>query len=148
MIPPGGIGRAACSGIGRAPLDWPPMGPRDRPRPLPDGAACTACGATVPTGHIRVLARRDDVAFVELDCPACGSAALGLLLPSVPNGTAILDVDADGPPTVAPSGRHITAISHADVEAIRDDLASWDGDLVGWLDALDRDDRPGSVVDR
>jgi hypothetical protein len=147
MIPPGGIGRATRSGIGRAPLDWPPMGPRDRPRPLPDGATCTACGATVPSRHIRVLARRDDVAFVELACPDCGSTALGLLLPSVPDGTAILDVEADGPPTVS-RGQHVAVISQADVAAIRDDLASWDGDLVGWLDTLDRDDRRGSVVDR
>jgi hypothetical protein len=63
------------------------MGPRDHPRPLPDGAACTACGATVPT------------------------------------------------------------------EAIRRDLAAWDGDLVGWLQAIDAIDaigvdRRGSVVDR
>ena len=123
------------------------MGPRDRPRPLPDGATCTACGATVPAGHIRVLARRDDVAFVELDCHDCGSTALGLLLPSPPDGTPILDVEADGPPTVA-RAQHVAAISEADVAAIRDDLASWDGDLVGWLDALDRDDRRGSVVDR
>jgi hypothetical protein len=123
------------------------MGPRDRPRPLPDGATCTACGATVPSGLIRVLARRDDVAFVELACPDCGSTALGLLLPSSPDGTAILDVEADGSPTVPP-GQHVAAISQADVAAIRDDLASWDGDLVGWLDTLDRDDRRGSVVDR
>jgi hypothetical protein len=123
------------------------MGPRDRPRPLPDGATCTACGATVPSGHIRVLARRDDVAFVELACPACGSAALGLLLPPTADGTAILDVDADGTPPTALRG-HAVAVSHADVAAIRDDLASWNGDLVGWLDALDRDDRRGSVVDR
>jgi hypothetical protein len=37
------------------------MGPRDHPRPLPDGAACTACGAAVPTEAIRTLARRDDL---------------------------------------------------------------------------------------
>jgi hypothetical protein len=124
------------------------MGPRDRPRPLPDGATCTACGATVPTGRIRVLARRDDVAFVELACATCGSAALALLLPAEADGVAILDVDSDGPPAIVRRGRHTVAISHADVAAIRDDLASWDGDLVGWLDALDRDDRPGPVVDR
>ena len=123
------------------------MGLRDRPRPLPDGATCTACGATVPSGQIRILARRDDVAFLELNCPTCGSAALGLLLPSLPDGTAMLDVDADGP-RVVPLGPYAGAISQADVAAIRDDLASWHGDLVGWLDALDRDDRRGSVVDR
>ena len=39
-------------------------------------------------------------------------------------------------------------ISDADVSAIRDDLAAWQGDLVGWLDTLDDADRRGSVVDR
>jgi len=124
------------------------MGPRDHPRPLPDGATCTACGATVPTGRIRILARRDDVAFVELACPSCGSEALGLLLASSPDGKPVLDVDADGP-TAAPTGVGVLhPISDADVDAVRSHLAAWDGDLVGWLDALDRGDRRGSVVDR
>ena len=131
--------------MGRAPLDWRPMGPRDRPRPLPDGATCTACGATVPSARIRILARRDDVAFVELACAECGSAALGLLLSSPADGAPVLDVDADGPSTARFA---VHPISDADVNAVRDHLATWDGDLVGWLDALDRGDRRGSVVDR
>jgi hypothetical protein len=126
------------------------MDPRDRPRQLRDGAACTACGATVPTGRIRVLAQRDDVAFVELECPACDSTTLALLLDPVgPDGSAALDVDADlaaGQMTVGRTvGRPIT---EADVEALRRDLADWDGDLVGWLEALDRGDRRGTVLDR
>jgi hypothetical protein len=125
------------------------MGPRDRPRPLPDGATCTACGATVPTGRIRILARRDDVAFVELACPDCGSAAVALLLASGRDGVSVLDVDADGPSTSLSTGRQAARpISDADVDALRAHLAAWDGDLVGWLAALDPDDRPGSVVDR
>jgi len=111
---------------------------------------CTACGAPVPTGRIRILARRDDLAFVELDCIACGSAALGLLIESeAPGGEPILDVAGD-PVTAAGAtrGGTVRAISAADVEAIRDDLAAWDGDLVGWLDALEDSGRPGSVVDR
>ena len=125
------------------------MGPRDHPRPLPDGARCTACGAPVPTGRIRILARRDDLAFVELDCIACGSAALGLLIDSAaPGGEPILDVAGDPAVAGGARGGSIRAISTADVEAIRDDLAAWDGDLVGWLDALEDSGRSGSVVDR
>lgn len=134
------------------------MDPRDRPRPLADGATCTACGAPVPTGRIKILARRDDVAFVELACPACGSAALGLLVPSTaPDGEPTLDVAADGStdhPAIQPASHPATGrgafrpISATDVEAVRSDLAAWDGDLVGWLDALDRGDRRGSVADR
>ena len=111
------------------------MDPRDRPHLLPDGAACTACGAAVPTGRIRTLARRDDLAFVELDCPACGSSAVGLLLALPgPDGAAFVDVDEDPPrPTLARRFERRPAITAADVEAVRTDLAAWHGDLVGWL---------------
>ena len=126
------------------------MGPRDLPGPLPDGALCTACGVPVPTGRIRILARRDDLAFVQLDCVACGSAALGLLMDSpAAGGEQILDVAGDPVPAGGSNGgATIRAISQADVDAIRDDLAAWDGDLVGWLDALEDSGRSGSAVDR
>ncbi|MEP6639861.1 MAG: hypothetical protein ABJC39_10970 [Chloroflexota bacterium] len=126
------------------------MDPRDRVRPLPDGAACTACGAPVPTGRIRILARRDDVAFVELDCAACGSAALGLLTPSlITGGAPELDVASDPAGIARPRrGGAGRPVSDADVAAIRDELAVWDGDLVGWLATLEAPGRGGSVVDR
>ena len=126
------------------------MGPRDLPGPLPDGALCTACGVPVPTGRIRILARRDDLAFVQLDCVACGSAALGLLMDSpAAGGEQILDVAGDPVPAGGSSnGATVRAISQADVDAIRDDLAAWDGDLVGWLDALEDSGPSGSAIDR
>ena len=125
------------------------MGPRDHPRTLPDGALCTACGATVPNGRIRILARRDDLAFVQLDCVACGSAALGLLMDSpAAGGEQILDVAGDPLPVGGDTrGPTLRAISQSDVDAIRDDLAAWDGDLVGWLDALEDGGRSGPVID-
>jgi len=105
------------------------MGPRDRPSPLPDGAPCTACGAPVPAGRIRLLASRDGLAFVRLVCDGCGSAAIGLLLDG-DDDAPILDVATDPPTPSSRAGR----ITHADVDAVRQDLAAWDGDLVGWLD--------------
>jgi hypothetical protein len=111
---------------------------------------CTACGAPVPTERIRILARRDDLAFVELDCAACGSTALGLLLaPDGPDGEPILDVAGDA----ATDARRrqpgtVRAITADDVDAIRADLAAWDGDLVGWLETLEDGGRSGSVIDR
>jgi hypothetical protein len=124
------------------------MDPRDHPRPHLDGATCTACGAAVPTGRIRILAQRDDVAFVELDCRACDSTTLALLVESTAaDGASTLDVAEDG--AGLPAARVVARpISVDDVEAIRRDLAAWDGDLVGWLEALDRGDRRGSVADR
>jgi hypothetical protein len=126
------------------------MDPRDRPRPLPDGATCTACGAPVPTGRIRILARRDDLTFVELACDDCGSAALGLLMPAgSPDDVPILDVAGDGPGTArTASVATLRPISEADVVSVRADLAAWDGDLVDWLDALEKRTDGRSVVDR
>jgi hypothetical protein len=117
---------------------------------MPDGATCTACGAPVPTGRIRILATRDDLAFVELVCDGCGSAAVALLLDADgPEGNPILDVASDSPAPGGPTrsagrGRPIDA---TDVEALRRDLAAWQGDLVGWLEAIARPPR-GSALDR
>jgi hypothetical protein len=126
------------------------MGPSGHPRPIPDGATCTACGAPVPTGRIRILATRDDLAFVELVCDGCGSAALGMLLDADgPAGGPVLDVANDGPaPAVQTRSVHRgRPIDAAEVEALRLDLAAWQGDLVGWLEAIDRP-RRGSALDR
>ena len=126
------------------------MDPRDRPRPLRDGASCTACGASVPTSEIRILAQRDDVAFVELDCPTCHSTTLALLIePGDGAGASTLDVADDSADAHMRPVRAIPGpITQEDVEALRRDLAEWDGDLVGWLDALDRGDRRGTAIDR
>jgi hypothetical protein len=126
------------------------MDPRDHPRPLRDGASCTACGASVPTGEIRILAQRDDVAFVELDCPSCRSTTLALLIePVAGDGTSTLDIADDTADRHLRPIRSIAgAITEEDVEALGRDLAAWDGDLVGWLEGLDRGDRRGSTVDR
>lgn len=84
---------------------------------------------------MRVLARRDDLAFIELSCPGCGSAALGLLMaPATWGDEPVLDVAADLPTTGPERDPAMPPpISQADVDAIRADLAAWQGDLVGWL---------------
>jgi hypothetical protein len=103
------------------------MHPGDRLGPIPDGVTCTACGAGVPAGRIRILAHRDDLAFVELACLRCGSSALGLLLAAdEPGDPPILDVAADPTPADA-------AVTLEDVVAMHDHLAAWDGDLRGLL---------------
>jgi hypothetical protein len=109
------------------------MGPRDRPSPLPDGASCTACGAPVPTARIRLLASRDGLAFVRLVCDDCGSAAIGLMVEDGAGHERILDLAADHPVPPATPGA-LGAITTADVEEVRRDLADWRGDLVGWLE--------------
>ncbi len=56
------------------------MDPRDDLDSLAGGVACAACGQAVPTDRIRVLARRDDIAFVEIHCPGCRSESLGIVI--------------------------------------------------------------------
>jgi len=56
----------------------------DRPDDRLDGAACAACGHPVPPDAVRVLAERDDLAFAELSCPACGSVSLAIVLAAAP----------------------------------------------------------------
>jgi hypothetical protein len=129
------------------------MDRRDRLRPFPAGAACTACGATVPTSQMRILARRDDVAFVELACRTCGSESLGLLIAGEdPDAAPVFDVTADGPGEGDAAARSAAGpISTAEAAALTDHLRAWDGDLVGWLDAIGRgrpDGPDGWVVDR
>jgi hypothetical protein len=55
------------------------MDPRER-LGRPGGVECAACGTTVPADRIRVLASREDLAFVEIDCPGCSSASLGIIV--------------------------------------------------------------------
>jgi hypothetical protein len=104
------------------------------------GAGCTSCGAAVPVERIDVLADRGDVAFVELDCPTCGSRTMGLVLAAEPGARpAVLDTAVHpelGPAAEARiSGR--PAVSLDDVRTMRRFLAGWDGDLRSLLDPGD-----------
>jgi len=54
----------------------------DRDDALIDGVDCGVCGGRVPAGRIQVLARREDLAFLELACPSCKSQTLGILVGS------------------------------------------------------------------
>jgi hypothetical protein len=56
------------------------MDPRDRPQPFANGVDCAVCGGLVPVDGIRILARRDDLAFLELNCAACKSESLGIVV--------------------------------------------------------------------
>jgi hypothetical protein len=86
------------------------MDPRDGLLLGLDGVACTACGASVPVDGIRIVAHRDDVAFVELRCPTCGRHGI--------------DVTTER-----------AGISHEDVRSMREHLATWRGDLLSLIDA-------------
>lgn len=57
------------------------MDPLDPERPDEDGTTCAVCDGPVPAGSVHLLARRDDLAFVQVDCAACRSTTLAFVLP-------------------------------------------------------------------
>ena len=92
------------------------MGPQDHLGALLDGMGCTVCEEHVPAERMRLLARRDDLLFLQVDCPACGSTSLGFVADEPVTSEA--DRLADGTP--------ITSDDVLDMHAL---LASWTGDL-------------------
>jgi hypothetical protein len=115
------------------------MDPRDDLDSLADGVDCAACGQFVPTDRIRVLARRDDIAFVEIHCPGCRSESLGIVIAERadaaggdPDGEDLPNADvAVGPgriygefgPRDRERFREAMPIGPADVEIVHDLLA-------------------------
>jgi hypothetical protein len=124
------------------------MDPRDQLRPLLDGVGCTVCGSPVPAERIRILAHRDDLAFVELSCPGCGSTTLAMLQAADDADGLVSDLAAFGELTPADEARRLGTgpITGEDVRAARAFLAKWNGDLVGLLggDEPDRRDPPAT----
>jgi hypothetical protein len=101
------------------------MDPLDHLLALPDGHRCSVCEERVPAARVKLLAWRDDLAFLEIDCGSCFSTTLGFMLAGVVD-------EASAQPAAAP-------ISADDVLDMHQLLASWRGDLTG---LLSRDD-PG-----
>jgi hypothetical protein len=99
------------------PLDLRPMDPRDDPESLAGGVDCAACGAFVPTGRIRVLARRDDIVFLEVACPACRSDSLGIVISDAEGET-----DSDRPPIAVGPGRPYGEFGSRDIERFHEAL--------------------------
>jgi phage FluMu protein Com len=105
------------------------MDPLDHLLALPDGLRCTVCDERVPATRIRLLARRDDLAFLQIDCPSCASATLGFVHGGRTDGPAPLD---DPPLDERPP------IDADDVLDMHQLLATWRGDLTGLLASDDR----------
>ena len=94
------------------------------------GAGCTPCGAAVPVDRISILADRGDIAFVELDCQACGSRTMCVVV-AAEHGRARLDPDAHPEPDPAAEARLAGAppLRETDVTEMSRFLAGWSGDL-------------------
>jgi hypothetical protein len=100
------------------------MDPLDHLLALSDGHRCTVCDERVPVDRVKLLAWRDDLAFLQLDCTACLSTTLGFVVAG----------DGGGP---APE-QGAAPISSDDVLDMHQLLAGWRGDLTGLLAQADR----------
>lgn len=96
------------------------MDPRDPLRALPDGLFCTVCNEPVPAERIRLLARREDLTFIQVECALCGSTALEFL--ADPTAVEADSLPGEGVPAPA-------AISPDDIFAMHEFLADWQGDI-------------------
>ncbi len=92
---------------------------------------CAACGQAYGQGHIRLIAQREELFFVDLSCDHCGSQAVAIVTIQVDGETATLDggelvrVDT-ADPDAAPDGAPVSADDVLDVHALLDDF---DGDV-------------------
>ena len=99
------------------------MDPLDHLLALSDGHRCTVCDERVPVDRIKLLAWRDELAFLELDCTACLSTTLGFVVAGTGD---------------EPVGHGADPISSDDVLDMHQLLATWRGDLTGLLAQPDR----------
>jgi hypothetical protein len=110
------------------------MDPLDHLVALPDGLRCTVCDHRVPASGIRLLAWRDDLAFVQIDCGGCLSTTLGFVVAGRVDG----ETDGTGAPMEPAEGLEPPPVSSDDVLDMHRFLATWRGDLAELLDGAGR----------
>jgi hypothetical protein len=88
------------------------------------GLACTVCDEPIPADRVRILATRDDLLFLQLDCLACASTTLGFVMTDG-GGEMVAAVEREG--GVDPEAPPISGNDVLDMHAI---LEAWSGDLT------------------
>ena len=114
------------------------MDRQDDLRALMDGLTCTVCDEPVPPAGIRLLASRDDLVFLQLDCRTCASTTLGFVMTGNRDDDPLEAADA-----VDPEAPPISADDVLDMYQL---LAGWSGDLASLLGdgaLADEGSRPG-----
>lgn len=102
------------------------MDPLDPGRVRLDGLRCAVCDGSVPADAVQLLARRDDVAFVQLSCDACSSSTLAFLVDGADSDRAPGD-RSGGPQLGSP-------VSSDDVLEMHLLLREWRGGLRELVD--------------
>jgi hypothetical protein len=102
------------------------------------GLACAACGRAVPPARVSVVAQRESLAFLVLDCGGCASRTLGLMTWDGLDGSEAMRFDLGIRDEFAPfdEARFEGAppLAEDDVLSMHTFLAGYEGDLRGLLD--------------
>jgi len=112
-----------------------------------EGSTCAACGRPYRRDGIRVLARREALFFVALDCAGCATESVAIV--SLEHGAGALSGSVpDAPP--ASSGRvrraEAAPVDAADVLAMHEFLDRFDGDFQALFGSTrDRSSSAGSA---
>jgi len=115
------------------------MDPRDRLQPFANGVDCAVCGGLVPMNRIRILARRDDLAFLELTCAACQSESLGIVVAGRSEGPGPRPVYGEFELADDTRFRHLPPIGADDLLVARDLLRAGGIDALVGRDSNDPD---------
>lgn len=102
---------------------------------------CAACGQAYGQGHIRLIAQREELFFVDLTCDHCGSQAVAIVTVQIEGDSASVeggelmrvedagpDATADGPPVSADDvldAHDLLEDFHGDVHQL---IARFDGE--------------------
>ncbi len=96
------------------------------------GFHCAACGSGYRTAGIRVLAQREELFFVALDCADCQSEAVAIVsleregIGSSTKRPLVADGDGRSEPLDGPRQRPVQA---SDILAMHEFLRGFDGDF-------------------
>jgi hypothetical protein len=86
---------------------------------------CAACGQAYGDGHIRLIAQREELFFVDLSCDHCGSQAVAIVTIQVEGDTATLET-GELVPAKEPAASPISADDVIDMHELLD---GFDGDV-------------------
>jgi hypothetical protein len=107
---------------------------------------CAACGQAYGQGHIRLIAQREELFFVDLACEHCGSQAVAIVTIQIDGETARLEggelVRAEQATAAelewAPGGPPVSA---DDVLDVHDLLDGFEGDVHRLIARFDGEER-------
>jgi len=97
---------------------------------------CPACGRPYGSTHVRLLAEREGLYFVDLECLACDSRTVAIVTVEVDDAEAVIaDVGPGAPPGAGHAPYQRPPVSADDVIDMHRFLARFEGNVTQLLRA-------------